>query len=174
MRPCFLLAPAVTAVLLGGCYYESPVPLGEPDPALVDDSLTGVWVAVDPASQDTMTLRVLPFSDRELYVEVEWVDSTSTSPFGVGPTVERVRLRGFETELDGVRFMNLQLIEEEERPYWLARFTLLPGDTLTVRPMADKAVEPPPSSSAALRAFLRDNLENPAIYDSVATFVRRR
>ena len=174
MRPCLRLATAVTALLLGGCYYESPVPLGEPDPAHVDASLTGVWVTVDPASQDTMTLRVLPFSDRELYVEVEWVDSTSTSPFGAGPIVERVRFRGFESALHGVRFMNLQLIEEEERPYWLARFALLPGDTLTVRPVADKAVEPPLSSSAALRPFLTDNLENPAIYDSVVTFVRRR
>ena len=174
MRPCFWLAPAVTALSLGGCYYESPVPVAEPDPALMDSGLTGVWVTVEPESQDTVTLRVLPFSDRELYIEVEWVDSTSTTPFSSGPILERERFRGFETELDGVRFMNLQLIEQEERPYWLARFTLLPGDTLAVRPLADKAVEPPLSNSAALRTFLRDNLENPAIYDSVATFVRSR
>jgi hypothetical protein len=107
MQRLLLLLPL--AVLLPGCAYTSPVPLGDPADAPLDEALVGDWVgeAEEGGPGDSATIRVRRFKQHEYMVEWHLWECQMYRP----PQFRDRRLRAFITAIDSVRFLSIQDIQ---------------------------------------------------------------
>lgn len=162
---------ACTSILLGlmvlfigvGC--GSPVPISDADNAPFDEQLVGHWQATQTAGE-TVDMFILQFNDREYYVELREVKSQPSDE-------EVLRLRAYISEVEGHRFINVQTIQDE-REYYFYTYALEPDGRLMIQELRD--VEPEKinefESSDALLAFVRQHVDNPALYGEATRFVR--
>jgi hypothetical protein len=86
----------VSLALLSGCY-QSSEPLGSPDQSQLDSKLVGTWIcrSANPDSKEEATLRVMPFDERQYYVE--WADGD-----------ELTRYRAYSSQINGITLVNIR------------------------------------------------------------------
>lgn len=164
MKRIVLVLGALCLVFLAGCPYSSRVPLAEPGPKGLDSRLVGEWNGVD-AKGDSIRITVLPFNRSEYYAELQE---------GSG---EASRFRAFGFEVGDARLLHVNEISADKEPqeYSFARYTF-PGDAeMALTFLGDTLI---PASLAtdprALRSFLREHLEDPAIADEASKLVLHR
>ena len=156
----------IAALAMGGCY-ESEVPIASSDASVIDPDLVGAWEHFDPDNDGSMALLFLQFDDREYFVRYDaedWGGDTFT-----------VRCRAYIVPANGVPFLNVQAIEddeENERLFWLFRYAIEEDGTLTMRMVDEKLLKPSPQTSEELRALIEQNLENDDLYGDPGTFRR--
>jgi hypothetical protein len=113
---------------------------------------------------------VLRFNDNAYYVELR---EAGTEAFDA----DVLRLRAYITDIDGQRFVNVQNIDaldEEERLYLFYTYTLSPEGLLTVTELQDVAGQDLDKfeTSEALYAFIRQHVNDEALYGDAMTFRR--
>jgi hypothetical protein len=170
MRRLLLLLPL--AFLLPACAYTSPVPLGDPASAPLDEALVGDWVgrAEEGGPGDSATIRIRRFNQHEYLVEWDLWECQAYRP----PQFYDRRLRVFITAVDSVRFLNIQDIQGDTA-YWLARYTASASE-LRLRFIGDhsdggglgKTYDTP----LALRAAVRAKLNDKKLYTEEVVLVR--
>lgn len=172
MRTLRLVCLAVcTLVFLTGCY-ESTVPISDPDAATLDPALQGTW---EPAEIDEdARFWVTAFNEREYLIEMccdEDVEVDGREGDG------RVFMRAFLSDVDGTRFMNLQILgapPEEQQAFFFYRVEQEGDDVLALHPIADAALEAAaPATSEALFELVRTNGADPAFYTADVLRLRR-
>jgi hypothetical protein len=90
------------SILLTGCPYESDFPLSQPE-VKIDSALIGSWVAVDfPQKGDIMKYKVFAFNQTEYLVESVNIKD--------GKNSEQEFFRAFISDLNGLKILNLQII----------------------------------------------------------------
>jgi hypothetical protein len=158
-----LLLPA--ALLLGGCPFESRVPLADPDPTRFEERLAGEWTAIDETGGDTTAVTILRFNRAEYLVELQERDS------------EEGRFRAYVIDLGGEPILQLNELETGDRApaYVFARYALDAGGRLHLRFIGDRIV---PDSLAAdapgLQQFLRAHAADPLLDDEDTRLVLER
>ncbi|HMB92385.1 MAG TPA: hypothetical protein VKP65_16150 [Rhodothermales bacterium] len=152
-------------VLFIGVGCGSPVPISDAENAPFDEQLVGRWQATQTADE-TVDMLILQFNDREYYVELREVKPDPSNE-------EILRLRAYITDVDGHRFINAQTIQDE-REYYFYTYALEPNGRLMIQELRD--VEPQKinefESSEALLTFVRQNVDNPALYGETTSLVR--
>ena len=152
-------------VLFVGVGCGSPVPISDADNAPFDEQLVGRWQATQTADE-TVEMLILPFNDQEYYVELREVKPEPSDE-------EVLRLRAYITEVEGHRFINAQTLEDE-RAYYFYTYALEQDGRLTIQELRD--IQPQKinefESSEALYTFVRQNVDNPALYGEVTSLVR--
>jgi hypothetical protein len=134
---------------LGGCDYDSPITAGATDP--VDARLLGVWIGADGKNP----LQIC-----------RWDDST----YAVAMNNDVFRVH--HSAVAGTAFVSVQSLKLGK--YALFGFTLSGDDRrLTLRLLSDKVVPKTHREPAALAARIASNLQNPALYQTELTFVRK-
>lgn len=151
---------AVAALLLFGCPLASERPLSDPATAVVDPALLGTWKTTDAETQETSTIRFLPFNGREM----AGIGSDT------GSDGEIAAYRVFATIVNGERFLNLQELREDGEVEWYFARYRVEGDVLTLRLVDDALFGSRTfASSDALRTFVQQNLDDPKLYGGTET-----
>lgn len=148
--------------LLWGCPYESDVPLGKSSKAEIDQALLGAWK--NTTEGESFTMIIEQFNDHELLI------------MGVEDgEVQQEAMRAFVTDIKDEQFLNLQDIEDsyDERGWYLVKYTIS-GDTLMAWTIDDKLFTKPCTSSRELYRFVKQNLQNKALYCSDSPMVWNR
>jgi hypothetical protein len=148
--------------LLWGCPYESDVPLSKSSKAHIDQALLGAWE--NTTEGELFTIIIQQFNDHELLI------------MGVEDgEVQQEAMRAFVTVVKDEQFLNLQDIENsyDERVWHLVKYTIS-GDTLMAWTIDDKLFTKPCTSSRELYRFVKQNLQNKALYWSDSPMVFQR
>ena len=153
MRIINLLALGIVVL---GCYYESPHPIGAAADAQRVDALEGSWITVGGEGQTE--LQVARFDERTYLVELH-------------EDGKRERYRAYVTDVGRNRFLNVQPIEGADRPFVFFRFEFAP-DTLRLMPVRERAA-PKFSASAELRAWLEQHADDALIYGETVDLRRQ-
>jgi hypothetical protein len=154
---CFFL------ILLTGCPYESGSPLSDPAGSKIDEGLLGGWRATDKEGHEVGTITVSRFNNGELLIVLE----------EKGKPQERQMMRGFVTQIDGAKFLNLQEMKGsyETRRWMFARYTT--GDCSLTYRMLNDSFDPEGKdgllSSERLHEQVKKNLANSHLYDEEET-----
>jgi hypothetical protein len=168
-RAVRLTAVAGAMITFAGCPYGGPIPLGEPDAAEFLPDLVGEWDAFAddgsresdcPVSEPTVTIRRSAAAEYEIGYP--------------GDDCRPKLLRGFVIRLDGALFLNLGEpagSSDDEPGYFILR--LYPaGDTIRAKYLNDTLEDV--TSVAQLRARVRRQIDDPAIYYDGFMLIRRR
>jgi hypothetical protein len=148
--------------LLGGCPYESKVPLSNSGAAKIDTALLGEWKNTEEGEPFTMIIQ--QFNDHELLL------------LGIEDgKVQREVMRAFVTIVKDEHFLNVQEIKGllATRGWHLANYAIA-GKTLSIRIVDDKLITKPFISSRALYAFVKKNLRNKELYGDGSTMIFQR
>jgi hypothetical protein len=161
MRTARRLLPLATlplALLLSGCPYESSEPLSPPGEASLDARLFGNWTCRLGEDEKDARVTFLAFDARQYALLWQQKDE------------EPALLRAHRSELGGLPFLNIQVLDPADRPAERAwsfaryafegdqlRFTAIKGETFP------KAL--PPSE---LRAAVEKRAADPALYEPLA------
>jgi hypothetical protein len=162
MRNMGILFLLLILPLLYGCPYESEVPLGKVSAAKIDQGLIGKWQHTAEGEQFTMIIQ--QFNDHELLI------------MGIEDgEVQQEAMRAFVTVVKDEQFLNLQEIKEtyDTRGWYLAKYSLS-GATLMAWTVDDKLFTKPLTSTRALYRFVKQNLQNTALYCSDTPMVFER
>jgi len=169
-KVCLVLA---IAFALGGCY-ESKVPMASSEGSTLDPNLVGRWKAIVTEDDTTPAeMLILKFNDNEYYVRYQEEE-------------EVTRCRAYMVMVDGVPFINLQLIaveeldkkghirflKEDERTFLFFRYSLSKDDVLTLKMVSDDFVKTEFKSSKALYEFIKKNLKNEKLYVEPFRFIK--
>lgn len=157
---CLLTLLLLLTACLDPAPYRSFVPLGEPESAALDASLLGTW---DLWSRGLPEHEVVVRRDGDRFYDI-----AVRMPGETGSDFRLLLLRGYITELDGARFLNLQMPGSLTIPpiefAYLLRFELR-GDELRGRGIMQSAgLDWQFTSSAELRNALRARLTDPSLY----------
>jgi len=128
MKNLFARLILIGTVFTAGCE-GAMVPLGDADQVQVDQQLIGEWMALDD-EQEASVITIWAYNDTEYYLE--WIEE--------GSDPETVQIRAFTTELEGLRFSNVQCIvcDDDEREWFFYRFELVEGNELHVQGIKNK------------------------------------
>jgi hypothetical protein len=158
---CFLTA--FLALFLGSCIYE--VPFVETASVKIDKELTGAWDEKVEEGKTPQRIVVLPFS------ETEYLSHYPADEGGI-------YYRGYLIELGGERYVQLKalgthkgLSKDLHAPYTLASFSR-EGDSLPLRMMDQKVIDPNIKDSALLREAFLKHKDHKNLFDDVGVFVR--
>ncbi|MFQ5569572.1 MAG: hypothetical protein ACE5G0_07845 [Rhodothermales bacterium] len=162
-----LLGMALVAVG-SGC--GSVVPIGDPADAVFVPELVGEWQQITGPGERPARMTVLNFNDIEYYVELREDGGPSE--------MDTLRVRAYITRVNGTSFINAQTIdsvEEDERRFFFFTFHLNRYGTLILREVNDpgEGEEHAFETSEALRAFIRQNVHNDALYGESVAFVKQ-
>ena len=162
-----ILSMGLAAVLWIGC--GSAVPISEVDDAVFEPDLVGQWRLVTPADE-TGEMLVLKFDAHTYYVELREPDSDAFDD-------DVIRLRAYITEVEDRAFVNAQGIDavaDDERLFLFYTYTLSPDGLLTITELQDVGDQKIDKfeTSEALRAFIRQNLDNDALYGDSMTLMK--
>jgi hypothetical protein len=134
---------ALCLFTMSGCDYEVPITSGPT--RKVDDRLLGDWVSKD--GKDKMKVRKL---DDSIYIG----------------SLDGDLFRAFHSDVGKTSFISAQDIDSGGRKYAYLTYTISPdGKRLVVRAVNEKVIPVKTKDSAAVRRLLRDNLQNPALFD---------
>ena len=166
-RCFFALSVLFLALMWTGC--GSEVPIQDSADAVVVNDLVGQWQLIAPESEEGQML-VLKFDEHAYYVELR---EPGSEPFDK----DTVRLRAYITEVDGKAFINAQNIDaldEGDRTYFFYIYNLDPNGLLTITELQDVDDQKIDKfeTSEALRAFVRQNLDNDALYGESMTLMK--
>lgn len=165
MKRAWVLVPVIAALLVTtGCPFDSDVPLGSPGTGSMDPQLKGRWVA-SALYHPALEIDVLPFNNDEYYVEAREKGK------------EPERYRAYTVRIGGEPFLNVRAITSDGKrhPFYFARYTVRPDDTMVLRFVGDKAIPRDiDKDSKALAKFLAAHLEGTALDDPEGPSILRR
>jgi aminoglycoside phosphotransferase family enzyme len=120
--------------------------------AKIDAELLGAWQSTEKGESFTMTIQ--QFNDHELLI-------TATE----NGKIQQEAIRAFATVVKDERFLNVQEIKAsgEKGGWYIVRYVVSEG-ILTTRVVDDKLIKKPFTSSRALYKFIKQNLQNEALY----------
>jgi hypothetical protein len=162
MRNMGILFLLLILPLLWGCPYESAVPLGKVSAAVIDQGLIGKWQHTAEGEQFTMIIQ--QFNDHELLI------------MGIeGGEVQPEAMRAFVTVIKDEQFLNIQEIKEsyDERDWFFVKYSVS-GAFLMAWTVDDKLFTKPLTSSRAFYRFVKQNLQNTALYCSDSPMIFER
>jgi hypothetical protein len=160
MKTLTWIAGFALLVATAGCQYESPVPIAPAVAGQADTALIGAWRSVAGVDGDTtLTVVIVRFDSVFQLIHAAALGEE-----------ENGYMRAHTTRVGPARFLNLELLGETERKYWIYRYAL-EGDRLRVRALKEGVGEKI-GTTANLRTFLLANLENDSIYDTAMEFRR--
>ena len=162
-----LTLSGLALMLIGTGCYTSPVPIGPLDEAPRLAGLTGDWITPEVYLDDDdspMRLRI-ESSDDLLFS----IFATSTNP----QETDTLRFEAYATRLGEALYGNLKILSDSDEGYLIVRVTFPEAGAMRIALVSDELMEPEPSTSDALRAFLLANTDDPALFeDGDAYFVR--
>lgn len=143
---------ALCLVAFSGCDYEVPITSGPT--RKIDDRLLGDWVSTD--GKDRMKVRKL---DDFIYV----------------CSFNGDLLQAFHSDVGQTPFISAQNIESAERKYVYLTYTIsADGERLVIRPVNTKIIPVETKDSATVQRLLKDNLQNPALFDQEGEFTKEK
>ena len=148
--------------LLWGCPYESEIPLSKSSKAKIDQALIGEWRHT--AEGEPFTMIIQQFNDHELLI------------MGIEDgEVQHEAMRAFVTVIKDEQFLNLQEIEDsyDERVWSFVKYSVS-GNTLMAWTVDEELFTKPFTSSRSLYKFIKQNLQNKALYFSDSPMVFQR
>jgi hypothetical protein len=164
MKKIFFLGKLLIVwVLCTGCPYESVVPIDAPSVA-VNPALLGKWRS-DPESQDLIEIaKVDQFTYRVTEVATK-LDSTTERKYYVGHV----------SVVDGVQFVNLQMVEPprsaDSTSYMIFKLEVKGKDKFVLAPVSEYIRERF-KTSAELKAFIRKHLRLSFFYENDSVYER--
>ena len=147
---------------LTACPYESKFTLGKSNACPIDSALLGEWMGCDTATHpgdDSIYMKVFAFNEHEYYIN-----------FGNkrnGVISKDEHLRGFETKIGTVRFMNVVGLGEGKWSYYKFMFA---GDKLKVCYLSDKFIQNAFKSQEEFNTFVTKNIKDPKMLEDDITF----
>lgn len=165
----YIISLGIGLLVLGGMGCGSVVPISDVADAVFVPDLVGQWRGVTPEDEEGRML-VLRFNDSAYYVELR---EEGTEAFDE----DVLRLRAYITDIDGKPFVNVQNIDaldDDERLYLFYTYALSPEGLLTVTELQDVAGRDLDKfeTSEALYAFIRQHMNDDALYGDAMTFRR--
>lgn len=152
------IAAMMIILVLGGCPYESQVPLGDPATAVLDKNLQGLWLS---PSSPRDTLSIIRFNDHEYYIESHEIKN------GV---IITNRGRGFTINVGKDKFLNYNDLSEPQKNY-LMKYDIT-GDRLTGSYPSDRFIEQKFTTSRDLFEFVKKNMNKEGFYEVGDTLVK--
>ncbi len=162
-----LAACALFVAAWVACPYDSRIPLGDVSQAGVDQALLGQWITYMDETQSEYTVRRL--NEHEIYIDAQDYDEDGH------PTGDFGRMRAHCTEIDGVQFLNLKLLDEKtESGLLLARYDLVDsGKILRVCTISDEYVDQEFKTQADLVDYVRKNMKEKGFFEPPIVFSRK-
>ena len=148
--------------LLTGCPYESLTPLSDPAEAKIDKKLLGRWKFEDKEKKESGLVTISRFNKNELLIVLEEEGKK-----------EQGMMRGFVTDIDGAKFLNLQDMQEgyAARKWIFVRYAT--GDCSLTYRLVNDSVAPGGADrelpSGQLYALIKRNIDSTHIYDEGTT-----
>ena len=141
---------AVYVFVLVGCIYDVPItsePTGEMDPRLV-----GQWVSAD----EKVKLKVVKLND-ESYIVVN---------------SDGKLYQAWRSDVEDVTFLTVLHLETETPKYSYWNWEMQADDTLILRLVNHKLVSNDLADSGSVRKLLKENLQNPALFEDAIPMTR--
>ncbi len=162
-----LTLAGLALLLLGTGCYTSPVPIAPLDDAPRLAGLTGEWITPEAyLDEDDSPMRLhIESSDDVLFSII----ATSTNP----RETDTLRFEAYGTRLGETLYGNLKLVDEDEEGYLIVRVAFPDAGAMRIALVSDELMEPEPSTSNALRAFLLANTHDPALFEDGDTYFVR-
>ena len=163
-----LTLSSLAIMLIGTGCYTSPVPIGPLDEAPRLAGLTGEWITPEAyLDEDDSPMRLLIESSDDLIFSIV---ATSTNP----QETDTLRFEAYATRLGEVLYGNLKILSDsDEEGYLIVRVAFPEAGAMRIALVSDELMEPEPSTSDALRAFLLANTGNPALFEDGDTYFVR-
>lgn len=152
-RPSRWWVLAALIPLLSGCPYESDFPLTPSGEAVIDNALVGEWELAEKQDGPPNAMSILPFNERELVIV-----GTERGKEEVG------LLRAISSAVDGELFLSVQEVSSKGAKRWALVNYRVVGDRLFLRIVDEALFSKRFDSSADLRDFVREHLNDPALY----------
>ena len=167
MRWLFSITLGLFALGTIGC--GSVVPISDVSESVLLPDLAGHWQTTGPDDEIGQML-VLKFNEHAYYVEFR---EEGTEVFDE----DVLRLRAYFTEIDDrllINAQNIDSIDEDDRLYFFYAYDLDENGEMVITELQDVEGQDLDGfeTSEALRAFVRENLDNEAFYGEAITFVR--
>lgn len=164
MRKFFPLA----CLLLLGCPYGSPVPLGDASDAKIEPKLLGRWTitGTEPGFSE---VEIRAFNETEYYIELRGREPHKAT--------ESSRYRAYSSKVGGRNYLNIRELDGKEPRWLIASYDLMNLDTAVLALLSDepiKKLKSPPASSRALRGYLKDYSDKPGTFEMSMTLKRHR
>ena len=156
---------AVLCSFIYGCY-ESEVPLSIASSSQIDTHLVNYWVSIPKKADDVkIRLAILKFNDNEYLISWKQGDD------------ETLITRGFITEIDDIRIINVQNIkslDEKERSFLFFKYSIADNGILKTQILSDtsdllKGVKF--DSSKEFFAFIKENHGNKDLFGEEFDFI---
>jgi hypothetical protein len=96
------LAGLFLVLLTSACLVETETTLGDPDPAMTDDRLVGVWYYAKDS--EASIVAIAPDEEKKGLYRIAFVSANAT---GIG-NIEGVRFEGWITVVNGKRYLHLR------------------------------------------------------------------
>ena len=148
--------------LLAGCPYESRSPLGKPAEAKIDEKLLGRWKFEDKEKKESGLVTISRFNESELLIVLEEEGKK-----------EQGMMRGFVTDIDGTKFLNLQDMQGgyKARKWIFVRYET--GDCSLTYRLVNDSIAPDSGdrelSPGQLYGLIKKNIDDTLIYDEGTT-----
>jgi len=148
--------------VLTACVFDAPL-VGEAT-LPIDETLLGTWESI-PEGTDSLARLVIHQDSANLYV-IEYSE---------GETV--IYFKGWLAELEGIRFMQLEAIGDDEQPvengttdlFTVVSYALTDGK-LEVRMLNTKVVNKDLADTASLQEAFSANSDNPELFEKPGQF----
>jgi hypothetical protein len=142
----------ITAVAVACGQYRSPIT--EEPTRHIDGSLVGDWLS----------------NDQKIRIKVRKLDGSNYVV-----TYNGIVFQAFHSDVSGVSFLSVQELETTDRSFtYLAYRTSEGGTKLHLRVVNKEIVPDDAQDSAAIRALLKQNLNNPLLFHTEAVFTREQ
>jgi len=156
------LITAFSLFVLTACVYDAPL-VGEAS-LPIDQALLGTWESI-PEGTDSVA-RIVVRQDSANQYEIEYGEGESIFYF-----------KCWLAELEGIRFMQLELIGDDERPveagdtdlFSVASYALNDGE-LVVRMLNSDVIKGDLADTAALQEAFAANRDNPDLFEEPGQF----
>ena len=157
LRSLTLLVATLCVAAQYECSTDTPEPLGTPTATAFDARLLGAWRCVDERDPDESGLaRVYALNDREYAIV--------TGSGAPGDAIETAR--AFSVELDGERFLNVQLLRfEAPGDYQLIGYAFEGPDRFAFRIADFGSSDNKPRTPRAVEDYVRRKLAAGTLYD---------
>jgi hypothetical protein len=141
---------------LGGCNYD--IPLTAKPTRNVDARLLGDWVAMDKENPQDEFLHIRQLDDATYVV-----------------ALDKDIYRVFHSDFADTAFVSVQDLNSANRKYVYYTWRLsADGAQLTLQGVSTKVVPEKTKNRTAIQQLIKDNLQNPALFDKPLTYTRKK
>ncbi len=159
-----LVLTALIILALQSCIdlgiYMSDFPLSSPESSVRIPGITGKWEKISDKREESGfdTLEFILFNNSEYIIRS-------------GESVDKSLLRAFSTNISGTHFLNIQSLSESEKEFVFCKYNISEKNVLTIHFIGDTVFKSdPPSTSKKLRKFIKNNLNNPDLFNKEMKF----